>query len=129
MNFLKKFRSPREEVKQLISQPEKLEPKHMHDWVLSNKTYAAPVGISIQDLDTKTIERLSMGVTTMLWECSKCAETKKEEMLGSDEDTMLELISKVKRTGPQYIERDGETYVFNKWSPPSMPSNVLPIRQ
>ena len=125
-NFFKK-----ETPELAIVEPVKMGPQHMHTWVLTAQTFAPPISLNIKDSnisDTAFLEKASFGVTTLLWECDKCSATKKEEMLGSENDTLEELVKKVKLTGPQYIERDGETYIFNKYIPiTSYPGNI-PIR-
>ncbi len=121
----------KETPKLAIVEPAKTGPQHMHTWVLTAQTFAPPVTLNVTNSainDTAFLEKASFGVTTLLWECDRCSVTKKEEMLGSESDTLEELVKKVKMTGPQFIERDGETYVFNKWVPvASIPGNI-PIR-
>ncbi len=131
MNLSKIFRREVPQ-KQSIVVPEREEPKHMHTWSLVARTYAPPVSIqldvaNLQINDSPAFERMVHGVTTLLWECEKCPATRKEEMLGSDEETLDELVKKVRLTGPQYIERNGETFVFNKWVQASVPGTI-PIR-
>jgi len=134
MRILTKLFGHKGVPKQSIIEPVKIEePRHMHTWVLTAQTYAPPSTINLSggnmDIkDPKTFEKLAFGVTTLLWECEKCTETKKEEMLGSDEETLEELVKKVRLTGPQYIERGGETFVFNKWTPATNIPGNIPIR-
>ena len=53
-----------------------------HDWQEKHITHAP--GIVVQNLECtgRTLERLVLGVTTIIWECSKCKKLRKEEMLG-----------------------------------------------
>ena len=118
----------KESSKQSIVEPKPAEPQHEHTWTLVAQTFAPPVSISSNLTDSYFLEKAAFGVTTLLWDCDKCSLTKKEEMLGSENETMEELIKKVKMTGPQFVERDGETYVFNRWVPASSVPGNIPIR-
>lgn len=131
IKILNKLFKKEEPQKLAIVEAKEQEPRHMHTWVLSAQTYAPPVSLNIDKStfgDTEFLEKASFGVTTILWECDKCQETKKVEMLGSDNDTLEDLVKKVKMTGPQFVERNGETFVFNKWNPASNIPGTIPIR-
>lgn len=54
---------------------------HKHNWVKIKETYAPPFKGKIT-ADMETLQKLTFGVTTLLWECSICKAIKKEEMLG-----------------------------------------------
>ncbi len=114
----------KEPQKLAIVETTRTEPKHLHQWVVVTRTYASPV----RTTSSNNSDKAMFGVTTILWECSTCGETRKEEMLGSEQSTMDELIDKVRKTGPQYIEDSGETFVFNKWTPASSVPGVIPLR-
>ncbi len=120
------FHKKVEVVEQATVLPERTEPQHMHSWVVVTRTYAPPVKVNANTVTGS--DKSMFGVTTILWECATCGETRKEEMLGSEQSTLDELIDKVRKTGPQYIEDGGETFVFNKWTPVSAAPGVLPLR-
>jgi len=110
-----------------IMKPDR-KPGHNHQWILTARTYAPPSMGSTEGMSDEAKQQAAMGVTTILWQCSGCGETKKEVMLGSDEDTMEELMQKSELLGPQYIQRDGKTYVFMRWVPPSEQQGYLPVK-
>lgn len=101
---------------------------HNHQWSLIARTYAPPSMGVIDGLSDEAKQQAVMGATTILWQCTTCGETKKEIMLGSDEDTMEELMQKAELLGPQYIQRDDKTYVFMRWVPPSQQQGFTPIK-
>lgn len=111
----------------VITKPER-KIVHVHQWVLIAKTYAPPIREAVDQLSEDAKQQAIMGVTTILWQCSGCGETKKETMLGSDEDTFEELMQKAELLGPQYIQRDGKTYVFMQWVPPSEQQGYIPVK-
>ena len=55
-----------------------------HDWVEKARTYAPPVGFEEVEKGSTHIHFVGLlqGLTTILWECSKCHNIRKEEMLG-----------------------------------------------
>lgn len=60
---------------------------HKHKYKEIERTYAEPTGTD--DIDEisgfsapKLINRMTFGLTTILWECEVCQKTKKEELLG-----------------------------------------------
>ena len=54
-----------------------------HNWVRIETTYAPPNRcISGERLSEYFCEKISFGVTTILWECAKCFTIRKEELLG-----------------------------------------------
>lgn len=61
---------------------------HKHNWVNIKETYALPVAkiSNVDYLDKDILLKLILGVTTILWECSICKATKKEEMLGKEKE-------------------------------------------
>ena len=63
------------------------------------------------------MEKVILGVTTLLFKCTACAEFKKEELLGSDVDTLEELMVKADEYGPQYIQQADKTFVVMRYVP------------
>lgn len=54
-----------------------------HNWVKIKETRAEPRPyFTAERCSEHLYERLTSGVTTILWECSKCHKIRKEEMLG-----------------------------------------------
>lgn len=55
----------------------------IHSWKIIKETSTPRLEINkIPTCSEYLAERLLGGVTTILWECSKCQKTKKEEVLG-----------------------------------------------
>lgn len=103
-------------------------PSHEHQWDLILKTYAPPKPEFVsENLDSATTEKLLFGVTVLLWKCVLCSETKKEEVIGTDENQLNEILGKVLNYGPQYVQEDGVTFVIAKWQPTTSAAG-LPIR-
>lgn len=104
---------------------------HEHQWDLILKNYAAPKPefLNLENLDRETSEKILFGVTILLWKCVLCEQTRKEEVIGTDENQLDEMLGKVILYGPQYVQKDGVTFVLAKWQPaaPTTP-NVLPLR-
>jgi hypothetical protein len=99
-----------------------------HIWKLTIKTFAPPIkNLQAKIEDSKLMEKAMFGVTTYLWECQSCGETKKEEVLGSDENQLAELLEKVDKFGMQYIREGTEVYAIAKWVPETS-TDSLPIR-
>jgi len=110
------------EMKNLLAnrkEPEdtlELEPSsHDHEWKLTSRTYAPPRRDSITELPESVIELAMFGLTTYLWECVICKETKQEKMLGSDTPQLDELLDKTEIYGPQYVQREGKTYIITRY--------------
>ena len=89
-------------------------PEHVHNWEVVAKTYA-PARIEHD------------GITTILWKCS-CGEFKKEEMRGSDESTLEELVEKAEQYGPQYIQLNNNIYIISKYIAPGQQLENVPLR-
>ena len=61
--------------------------QHIHRWKQIAKTYAPPVRPIVGGtIAANIVEKMMFGVTTILWECEDCSETRKEEMLGAELD-------------------------------------------
>lgn len=116
-----------------IVEPENKPPKpiHQHEWEVVSKTYASPVkniALNQNGQEKDLLEKTLFGVTVILWNCMVCKDFRKEEMLGSDENMLDELIAKAEEYGPQFIDRDGKIYVVAKYqAPPVAPTNI-PVR-
>jgi len=97
---------------------------HKHNWELIAKTFVEPKPISVQGaLD---LTRLSMtGMTTFIFQCTECDEFKTQMTEGIETTTLDRLIDKVDISGPEYIMRDGKTYILMKYQ--KVQEN-LPIR-
>ena len=108
-----------------IEEPQK--ESHQHDFELIIKTYASPQHTVLDknlSLNEKTLEKAICGITTLLWKCKICDETKKEEILGSDENQLEELIEKVRQFGSQTFKIGEETFLMGKVPP----QNTIPVR-
>jgi len=59
---------------------------HKHDWVRIKETYAPPPSSinNVTGLSQDALLKLSFGVTTILWQCYRCKQLRKEEMLGKE---------------------------------------------
>jgi hypothetical protein len=56
---------------------------HRHKWAEIARTYAPPAPKWKGDnIIEPTLEKLMLGVTTIVWECSVCHKIRKEELLG-----------------------------------------------
>lgn len=102
--------------------------EHKHSWTLVAKTYARPRTDVSGITDKEMAERAIFGVTSLAWECADCGETRQEYMLGSDQNTLDEVLDKVLEFGQQMVERDGNRYLVTKWVVQPVQPGVLPIR-
>ncbi len=106
-------------------------PAHQHLWKVVGKTYAPAANINIasgnMSIPEKVLEKAIFGVTTLLWECI-CGETKREELLGSDEDLLESLVNKSDKIGPQFIERLGKTFIISEWKTQQQNPNMVPLK-
>lgn len=94
-------------------------PDCTHDWELAARTYAPPIRKELPAIsDAKVLEKALFGITTYLSECKVCGSTRKEEVLGSDENQLATLIDNVERSGMQYVKwENGNVYAIAKWVP------------
>ena len=128
-NLLNFFRNEPKVIPEAKIEDRPPKPIHVHEWDLISKTYAPPAKNSqVNVADKETIEKTLFGVTVILWQCLVCKDLRKEEMLGSDENTLDELIVKSEEYGPQFIEREGKTYVVAKYQVPVAAPASIPIR-
>lgn len=107
MNILTKFFVKDPEVE------EEEELDHDHAWIQVSKTYAPPRrDVKVDGVtNSVTLERALFGVTQFMYKCSVCNEFYKDSMLGSDTDTLDELMQKAEEYGPQYIVQGDKTFV------------------
>jgi hypothetical protein len=107
-------------------------PDHIHEWDLTSKTYAAPRK-DITGIPQSLLEKAVLGVTTFLWQCIRCLELRKEEVLGTDEPQIEGVLENADKLGPQFLERESGIYVVAKWQAPGQApvqpaSQNLPLR-
>lgn len=117
MNFLKDFFTTQpfgpEEI--VPNAPKNCE---QHQWELLLRTYSPPRVVSDPEkLPQETLEKALFGFTTLFWECMVGKETKKEEILGSEQSQLDELTAKAEQFGPQYFQRGQTTYILAKVPP------------
>lgn len=86
---------------------------HNHDWESISKTYAAPTKIlPTRDISDSLMEKCLLGLTTLVSRCRICQQLQKEEILGTDELQLDDLMDKVESFGPQYIYRGENTFMI-----------------
>lgn len=91
-----------------------------HDWQLISKSYAPPRrDIPVEKLPPELVQKAIFGVTVYLWQCKNTGEIRKDEVLGSDENQLLDLIEKAEKYGIQYIKEGQSTYAVAKVPPES----------
>lgn len=118
--------------KEAVVENKALEPQkeiavdHTHQWEVVMKTYAPPRK-NLEGSDEKTLQKALFGVTVLVWRCVVCSESRQEEVLGSDENQLDELLEKVEAYGPQYLQKEGITFVVAKYQPAPLPT-TLPLR-
>ena len=107
--------------------------RKQHNWELVSKTYASPRrDLKIDKAmatESATLEKILLGVTTLVWECQITGDVRKEEFLGSDESQLDSLFQKVNELGTQHIkDQEGQVYSLAKWVPPVQDILDLPMR-
>ena len=104
------------------------EPPHVHSFELIAKTIAEPQAFPEKmDVSNYIPIEIFSGTTTYLWECAECGILRKEQVLGSEESTLPNLLAKVNEQGPIKIIRDGKTYLVGPLEEPRQPG-TLPVR-
>lgn len=105
------------------------EADHTHQFETKMVTYAAPRrDVSIGN-NQALAEKAMFGVTTVFSKCLLCDTTKKEEILGSQNPQLDDMLDKVDQYGTQYMQREAQTYVFSKYQQQLQPiTSVLPLR-
>lgn len=102
---------------------------HKHSWALVAKTYARPrKDVNMEQLSPEMAEKLLFGVTSLVWECTECGLTRQEYLLGSDMNTLDEVLDKVGEFGSQMVEREGVRYLVTRWVQQQQSTGVLPLR-
>lgn len=103
------------------------EDEHTHQWQAIAKTYAPPRRQLIEGLEGDVLQHALFGVTTVLWECAVCKQLRKAYALGSETPQLDELLDKTELYGTQYFQREGVTYVLQKYVP-VQPAQTVPLR-
>lgn len=94
-----------------------------HEWAVIGKTFARPRhDIKPEGLDKETQQMVLFGVTTILWECNHCHTTRKEQVLGSDENQWLNIVDQVEQHGMQYVKEGDKVYAVAKVPPATNPA-------
>lgn len=103
---------------------------HIHQFEIVMKTYAPPhTNVTANGSYPDDIFRKALfGVTTLLSKCVVCSASKQEEVLGTDEQPLDQLLEKVEQFGPQHIQKEGVTFIVAKYQPPVQQSTHLPLR-
>lgn len=98
---------------------------HEHEWDLIAKTFIEPKPMTTIAGDSEATKLALTGKTTYLFQCSKCSQFLKQECEGLETTSLDRLLDKVDIHGPEYILKNGKTYVILKQ--PEQPGN-LPVR-
>lgn len=93
-------------------------------WQFFAKTYATPNPTANPTLPESVLEKSILGVTTFLWVNSR-GEIKKQEVLGSDENPLFDLLDKA-MMGLQYVDYRGRK--FGIALVPNEPTANIPLR-
>jgi hypothetical protein len=83
-----------------------------HEWALVSKNYSPPHKEIPEGINATLAEKALMGVTSYLWICSLCGETKIVEVLGSDGNQLEEVLEKAEKLGVQYVEREKKVFAI-----------------
>lgn len=98
-----------------------------HTWELIAKTMVEPKNVT--SLSDSSLTKLALtGMTTFIFQCTKCSEFKKEEMVGLEESPLDRLMDKVDVGGPEYILREGKTYILMRRPDSPQTGVTLPVR-
>ena len=87
-------------------------PPEQHDWQLVAKSYAPPIKDTTNISDPKLMEKALFGVTTLLWQCTITGQTKIEEMIGSDENHLHDILERAEKFGMQYVPYNGKKFAI-----------------
>lgn len=106
------------------------EPTHEHQWERKFTSYAAPrkdiAGQSLP-ITPEALSKVILGVTTIVEQCIICHQTRQQEILGSENPQLDEVLDKVIDFGPQYMQRDGVTFAIQRYQAP-IQNAPLPLR-
>lgn len=99
---------------------------HIHEWELVAKTFVEPKPFT--SIDNTALSRLALtGMTTYLFQCTKCAAFQKNECEGVEETSLSHLFEKVDISGPEYISHEGKIYILMR-RPDDHPPGI-PVRR
>lgn len=103
------------------------QPSHTHQWLQEAVSYGPPRR-DIQNLSVvpELLQKLALGVTTIVDKCQICSDTKTVEFLGSPHPQLDDMLDKADLYGPQYLQKNGVTYLIQKFVPQHQ--GPLPIR-
>ncbi len=114
-----------------------LKSRQKKEWNLIGSTSSDPQQISetvVSFLPRQVLEKLIMGVTTYIWEDSKTKKTRKEEVLGTEETPLRQLLAIADARG-EYTITDGEkkyTIIrLKETTPPAdtkTPPDIVPLK-
>jgi hypothetical protein len=83
------------------------------NWQIVARTYAAPVNQIPENLqDIALVEKLMFGVTTLLLQDTLTGDIKKEEIIGSDENQLFNILENAGQFGMQYINYNGKRFAI-----------------
>ena len=83
------------------------------NWRLIAKSYAAPVQHIPETLqDIKLVEKAMFGITTILLQDELTGDIRKEEIVGSDENQLFNILERARQFGMQYINYNGERFAI-----------------
>ena len=100
------------------------EPDHVHEWEIVAKTFVEPKPINIPE-SMELTQLCLTGMTTYLFQCAECHDFRKEEVSGIETTTLDKLIEKVQISGPEYVMKDGKTFIVMQYQ---KPEQTIPIR-
>lgn len=122
----------REEVQHLEQSQTEQKPDHAHEWDLLSKTHILKRETinptDFDKVDQSTMDKMLFGGTVFLWECLICKQLRKEDVLGGETTPLDEFIDKAALYGPQYYQKNGETFQIAKLINQPAKAPVLPMR-
>ncbi len=120
----------RKETATVLESQEPLEtssPDHTCQMEVVMKNYITPIKGIVSTYTDAIPQKALFGATVLLWKCVVCSKTRQEEVLGTDENQLDNLLEKAEQYGPQYIQKEGVTFVVAKYQ--SQVSQVsVPVR-
>lgn len=124
-NFLKKDESEGNITRGWPELPDRVD----HNWELLLSSYAEPVKdlskVDLSKLPISTVQKITLGVTTYLWKCTITGDTKTEEMLGSNKDTLEDILNNVNQYGQKIIKNSaGHSFIIDRYFDPNELTNL-----
>ena len=118
MNLLNWLKS--DEIKAFAPLPEPPQPSCQHQWIERARSYAPPIKIDEVPIQLSDDEASSIlvGSTILIDECQVCHQIRQTKFAGSTNTELQEILSKVSLYGTQYLQKDGETFIFQRYQPP-----------